>query len=137
MPKKNVAKKTDATPSFLSSAKDLPATQGMLQLVRAELKADIRSLSSEMKAGFNQIDSKFSQVDSKFSQVDSRFNQVDSKLERVLSDVARIGVIVEEQNANNRVVLEGLTGFWQRQERVETRVDEWEKLLRSIAQLRP
>ncbi len=129
MPKKTADKKPAPTPQFLASAKDLPASQGMLQLVRTELKADIRSLSSEMKAGF-------SQMDARFKQVDSKFNQVQSQLDHVLSDVARIGFLVEEQNANNRVVLEGLTGLWQRQERVETRVDDVEKFVRWIAQTR-
>ena len=73
-------------------AKDLPATQGMLQMVRSELKAEIRELRSEMKA---------------------EFNRSDAKLEHVLSEVSRLGVLVEEQNSNNRVVLEGLTGLWQ------------------------
>lgn len=140
-------KKTETTFNFAPRAKDLPATQGMLQLVRTELKADIRELRSETKAGFqqmesrfnqidakfNQIDSRFSQMDSKFSQMDSRFSQMDSKFERVLSEVARIGVLVEEQNSNNRVVLEGLTGLWQRQERIEGRVGDVEKLVRSVA----
>ncbi|MGZ3688456.1 MAG: hypothetical protein ACXVBW_09160, partial [Bdellovibrionota bacterium] len=62
---------------------DLPANQGMLQLVRTELKA-------EMKAGF-------SQVDARFNQVDAKFGQVQSQLDKVLSDVARVGVLVEEQ----------------------------------------
>ena len=136
MPKKKVSKESETKLQFVSSSKDLPATQGMLQLVRTELKADIRSLSSEMKAGFSQIDSRFSQIDSRFSQVDSKFNLMDSKFERVIADVARIGVLVEEQNANNRIVLEGLTGLWQRQERVEVRVDDVEKFVRSIGRPR-
>ena len=157
MPKKKVSKDPETMLPFVSSSRDIPATQGMLQLVRTELKADIRSLSSEMKAGFSQIDSRFSQIDSrfsqidskfsqidsnfsqldsKFSQIDSRFNQVDSKFERVIADVARIGVLVEEQNANNRIVLEGLTGLWQSQERVEVRIDDVEKFVRSIGRSR-
>ncbi len=115
MPKKKVSEKLEPKSPFVSSSRELPATQGMLQLVRSELKADIRGLSSEMKAGFNQMDSKF---------------------EQVRSDVARIGVLVEEQNSNNRIVLEGLTGLWQRQERIEIRAGEVEELVRSIVRPR-
>lgn len=66
---------------YTARTKDLPATHGMLHLVRSELKSDLRSLRSEMRSGFDQID--------------ARFNQTDSKLERVLSEVARIATIVE------------------------------------------
>ena len=172
MPEKKNTAKSELKPPFASNSRELPATQGMLQLVRTELKADIGELRSEMKSGlsqidarfsqvdakfndmeskfsqidsrfsqidsrFNQIDSRFNQVDSRFKQVDSRFDQMDSKFERVLSEVARVGVLVEEQNSNNRVVLEGLTGLWQRQERVECRVDDVEKLVQSIARSKP
>ncbi len=93
---------------WIAQAKDLPAKQGMLQLVRSELK-------SEMKSGFRQVD---------------------SKLEQVLSEVSRVGLLVEEQNSRNSVVLEGLTGLWDRQKRVESRVDEVEKSVQSIARTR-
>ncbi len=126
-----------------SRTQDLPATQGMLQLVRSESKADLRELRSEMKSGFKKIDASFNQIDARFNQIDARFNQNDSrfdatdaKLERVLSEVSRIGILVEEQNSRNRVVLEGLTGLWQRQDRVETRLDEVEKLVQSFSRAR-
>ena len=93
MPKKKVSAKPEPKLQFVTSSRELPATQGMLQLVRTELKADVSELRSEMKTGF--------------SQVDARFSQMDSKFERVLSEVARVGVLVEEQNS----ILEGLTGL--------------------------
>jgi chromosome segregation ATPase len=152
MPMKKRAAPSQSNPKFkfTSRSKDLPASQGMLHLVRSELKADIRGLHSEMNsrfdqvdarfnqidARFNQIDSRFKQMDSKFSQMDSKFNQMDSKFEQVLSAVARVGTGVEEQNSRNRVVLEGLTGLWQRQDRLETRVDKVESTVRSIARPR-
>jgi hypothetical protein len=94
------------------NAKELPATQGMLQLVRSELKSDIRGLRSEMKSGFNQID---------------------SKLEQVQSSIDRLSYIVEEQNSRNQVVLEGLTGLFQRQNQIELRNSEVENLVQGLA----
>ncbi len=91
----------------------------MLHLVRSELK-------SEMKSGFKK-------VDAQFKEVDARFDKMESKFEQVLSEVARVGILVEEQNSKNRVVLEGLTGLFQRQERLEGRVDQVEDLVQSIA----
>lgn len=90
----------------------LPTTRAEVRLIRTELKADIRSLKSEMEA---------------------RFDQSDAKLEKVLAEVARTGVLVEEQNSNNRIVLEALTGLWQRQDRVEARTEEMERFLRTLS----
>ncbi len=102
--------------------KDLPATQAMLGLVRDELKADTRELRSEMK--------------SEFKTVDARFDRVDAKLERMAAEVSRIGMLMEEQNSRNQIVLEGLTAYIQRQERVETRIEDVERTVRSIARVR-
>lgn len=93
-------------------SKDLPATQGMLHLVRTELK-------EEMKAGFHKMDAKFEKVFSEFA--------------RVSADVARIGLLVEEQNSRNQVVLEGLTGLYHRQDRVELRADEAYSLIQGVS----
>lgn len=132
--------KPSSEPKFPPQSKDLPATQGMLQLVRRELKSEMRAGFRQMESRFDQIDSRFAQMDSRFAQVDSgfaesnsRFAQMDSKLEQVLSEVARIGLLVEEQNSRNRIVMEGLTGLFQRQERVEFKVDEVENMVKSIA----
>jgi archaellum component FlaC len=167
-PQKQNKEKENGTAKFNMRAKDLPATQGMLQLVRSELKAEMRSgfrkvdarfnqmeanfsgidarfktidarfnevdaRFSEVDARFNQIDARFSEIDARFSQVDSRLNTFDSKFEQVLSEIARVGFLVEEQNSRNLVVLEGLTGLFQRQERLETRVDGIDSLVQSIA----
>jgi hypothetical protein len=102
--------------------KDLPATQGMLTLARSELKADVRELRAEMNA--------------RFSQMDAKFERVLGAVHHVAAEVARIGVLVEEQNSRNRIVLEGLTGLAQRQDRVESRMDEVEKTVQSIARSR-
>ena len=146
----SLKKRSISSPSkfkYISRAKDVPATQGMLHLVRSELKADVRGLRSEMNSRFDQVDARFDQIDSRFSQMDSKFsqmeskfnskfNQMDSKFEQVLSAVARVGTLVEEQNSRNSVVLEGLTGLWQRQDRLETRMDKVESTVRSIARSR-
>lgn len=109
--RKTKLKPSQSTPTWISKAKDVPATQGMLKLVRSELKA-------EMKAGFRQVDSKFAQMDSKFEQV--------------LSEVARVGSLVEEQNSRNQIVLEGLTGLFQRQDRLEIQVNESNNLIQNL-----
>ena len=112
-------KKTAPAMKLPRSVKELPASQGMLQLVRSELKSDISGLRSETKAGF--------------AQVDSRFNLIESKLAQVLSEVARVGVSIEEQNSRNQVVLEGLTNLYHRQERADARSEEVRSLVQTLA----
>ncbi len=99
----------------------------------------------EMDARFNQIDARFNQIDARFDQVDARFkevdarfdkvdvrlNQMDAKIDKVLAEVARLGTMMEEQRAENRVALEALSGLFQRQERLETRVEKAEKRIDS------
>lgn len=103
-------------------SKDLPATQGMFQLVRQELKADNRELRAEMRADIKQVDSKV--------------ERVLEAVHHVAGEVARVGMLVEEQNSKNRIALEGHTGLAQRQDRLEFRVSEVEKMVKSIARTR-
>ena len=63
----------------------------MLALVRDELKSDIRGLEQKMESGFHKLE----------------------------SGNSRMQLLLEEQNANNRIVLEGLQTVWQRQDRLE------------------
>lgn len=115
-------------------------SKSRLYLLRAELKADNRELKSELKADIKQLDSKIMHVDARVSSLDSKITQVDSKVERVLGavhhlagEVARIGILVEEQNSKNNIVLEGLTGLAQSQDRLEARVENVEKMVRAIS----
>ena len=98
----------------------------MLKLVRTELKEDISGLRSEMKSEFNR-------VGARFMQVDSKLQDVLTAVHGVAAEVARVGMLVEEQNSRNRVALEAVSGLNQRQDRVEARMDETESLVRSIA----
>lgn len=94
-----------------SKASDQPATRKMLSLVRDELRGEIRGFRDELHAEMRSLGSK---MDHRFGHFDTRFARMELKL--------------EEQNANNRIVLEGLQALWQRQERVDTRLDRLENL---------
>lgn len=85
--------KEKETPIQIPSAKseDQPATRKALYLVRDELKSDIRSLEHKMDAGFARLG----------------------------AEMSRMHLLLEEQRSDNRVVLEGLQGLWQRQARIE------------------
>lgn len=129
---------------YPTRARDVPVTQAMLYGVRDELNKGILALdrrADSYGSRFDSIELKLESHDKRFDSIDKRFDvlesKLDSKIEGVRSEVARIAVMVEEQNAKNDIVLEGLSGLFQRQNRVEKRVDEVEATIKSIARIRP
>lgn len=93
---------------------DQPATRKMLRLVRDELKSEIRAVSHKIDqydSRFNQQDSKFEQIDAKFKEVDARFDELTHKMDSgfatLIAESFRTRALLEEQAANNRIVLEG------------------------------
>jgi hypothetical protein len=83
------------------------ATRKMLSLVRDELKSDIRALEQRMGARFDRIEGNLSEMRGDLSELRSGYS--------------RMELLLEEQNSNNRIVLEGLQALWQRQDRIESR----------------
>ncbi len=92
-------------------AEDQFVTRKMLWLVRDELKSDIRAL-----------DRKIGSIDSRGDSLESTIKQINVKLEEISVDNHRMHILLEEQNSNNRIVLEGLQALWQRQERIERHI---------------
>ena len=122
---------------------DVFATKSMLDNFRDELKSDITSVNLEVKsvrsdvkaldkridARFNEVDARFDKVDARFNEVDSRFHKVDSKLEQVISGIHRVTALVEEQNAQNRYVLDGYASLYDSQENIKVRLQKIEEKL--------
>jgi hypothetical protein len=117
---------------YTPKTKDLPATQGIVHLVRNELKENIKGMRSEMNGRFKEVDARFSEQDSRFKSIDARFDHVDAQLHDIRAEIIRLAVLVEEQNHRNAIVLEGLSGLFNRQERVERRTDEMEKVVGTL-----
>jgi chromosome segregation ATPase len=132
-------KKTPST-NIPEKERDLPATRGMLDDVRHELKADIRSLENKMEARFSDMDARFSTIDARFSTIDARFSTVDSRLSRmeskidsIESTVARMSVLYEEQRSDNRIVLDAIKGLAERQDRVDAGFMEMRSMISALA----
>jgi hypothetical protein len=98
MPKKSNQKPLPKIKIPSAKTGDQTPTRKELFLVRDELKSDIRSLELKM---------------------DARFGGVESRLEKMQAEQFRMYALMEEQNSNNRIVLEGLQALWQRQDRIE------------------
>ena len=132
---------------------DVPATKGMLDESREELKHEITSarleiraveakvdaLNAKLDAKSNALDTKIdalgtrldakidalrAEMDSRFKLVDVRFDRTDAKIENVLAAVHRVALRVEEQNARNIFVLDGYTSLNDRVEKLEKRDDD-------------
>ncbi|MES2770163.1 MAG: hypothetical protein V4596_13540 [Bdellovibrionota bacterium] len=64
----------------------------------------------------------------------SNIRRVESQLEGLKSEMHHLGVIIEEQNAKNNAVLDNLSHLWNRQDRVESTLEEIKNLLQLIPQ---
>lgn len=118
----------------IERADELPVTQKLFNGLREEMNSKFISLEYKMDAGFKAVDArfqsfeaKFQAFEAKFQSLDSKFLAIDSKFHDLDSKIHRILVLVEEQNARNAVVFDGLTSLFGRQDRIEARVDELEK----------
>jgi len=131
---------------------ELLVNQRMLDSMRDELKSEIRSQGKRFDSidkrfdsvdkKFDSIDKKFESIDKRFESIDKRFDSVDKRFDsleakmdsmgdrlsadirRVSVDVHRVIAIVEEQNNRNKIVLDGYQSLYDRQDRVENRMDE-------------
>lgn len=74
---------------------------------------------ADIDARFDKVDARFAEVDARFDKVDGRFNDMDSNFQLLRADVHRTMVLMEEQRAENRIVLDGLKVVIDRQERIE------------------
>jgi predicted nucleic acid-binding Zn-ribbon protein len=106
---------------YPTRAADVPVTQRMLYAVRDELKADIKSVRSEIKSVRSEIKSVNSDISSIRSDFKSLEAKVDSRFHEISSQIYQMKVLVEEQNAKNNIVLDGLVNLFERQERLEPR----------------
>jgi len=114
-----MAKNKPAGIQILSArSEDQPASRGMLSLVRDELKGEIQSLDRKMEARFQGVDARFHAFDAKLHELGAAF---ESRFQKLEAGNTRMLIRLEEQNANNRVVLEGLQALWQRQDRLAPR----------------
>lgn len=113
----------------LQPLRDLPATQGFVQDQIQDLKSEMNQRFGAIDKRLDSHDEKFKSHEEEFRSIDRRFDQVDTKLVEIQGQVSRIGVVVEEQNERNKVVLEGLSQLWSKSERTERRLDIVERKL--------
>ena len=98
----------------------MPVTQRMLYDVRDQLV-------TQMKAMVHGSKKEFHGFKSDIHGLKSEFQGLKSDMHGLKSEMHRVALLVEEQNARNRIVLDGLASLFERQDRVEAKVDALQK----------
>ncbi len=122
--KKVQAKKALSATTYPRRAADAFVNQKMLYGVRDELKAHVDSKIYGLRAEFIEFRS---DIESRLEKIDAKFEVVNSKLEDLTSAVHRMGLLAEEQNNRNKIVLDGLSHLFGRQDRLESQFIEFKK----------
>jgi chromosome segregation ATPase len=125
-------------------ADEVPVTRGMLSGVRSELLQRIDQGREEARADSRKLDAKIDGVRAEVHDLRAEVHEmraevhgVKAEIHEVKAGMARIEVLVEEQNARNRIVLDGITALLSRQNQVEERVTQVEDTVRKLAAARP
>ncbi len=103
----------------------VPVTKKMLFEVRDELKSLVNSRSHALESKIEGLRSDF-KADVHTMKADMHAMKAD--IHGMKADVHAIKLLVEEQNARNRIVLDGLGIYFERTERLEGRMDSIERL---------
>lgn len=80
---------------------------------------------------FEAIDKRFDSIDKRFEAMDKRFDSIEMKLdsfiEEMRADRHQMKVLMETQEARNKIVLEGYEQLYFRQDRLEVKTEEVNK----------
>jgi hypothetical protein len=129
-----------SNPEEVPTAGELPVTRTMLSEVRTELIERIEHSKSELRAEMQlvkgELREEIRQVKAEVHEIKVRMHAHEAGLHGVKAELARLALLVEEQNARNKVVLDALMAVMTRQGRVEHRVDEVEETVRELAAAR-
>jgi hypothetical protein len=119
-------------------------TRALLGDVRTELLERIDQARNEFQAGIlglrgdvNEARASLGSVAASVSALKTELkadnHRLEAGLHEVKAEVARVAFLVEEQNVRNKVVLDALVAFIERQGRLEQRIDDVEGTMRRLA----
>jgi hypothetical protein len=111
--------------SLTSANLELKAIRKEFSVKFIEIDSKIEQLDFKFEAKFNQLDAKF---EAKFNQLDTRIDQLEAKFEARFANIEsmlhKILLVVEEQNARNKFVLDGYANLYDRFEEHKAEVDK-------------
>jgi chromosome segregation ATPase len=108
-----------------------------IQEFRTELKAEIQEVRTELKAEIQEVRTEVQGVKAEVRELKAEIHDIKAVVHATQAQVARIELLVEEQNARNKIVLDGITAILSRQEQVEQRISNVEDTVRALAAARP
>jgi septal ring factor EnvC (AmiA/AmiB activator) len=130
------------------TAAELPVTRAMhselrtelferIDQTKSELRAEIHQTKSELRAEIHQTKSELRaeihEVKADVRELRVTVHRLEAGQHEVKAEMARVAFLVEEQNARNKVVLDALVTFMERQGRLEERMDSVEATVRALA----
>ncbi len=124
MPSKKIKTKP-LSPKQLTR-RGLPASVGLVEEVRDELKAEIGVFRHEVKAEIGAFRHEIK------AEMHSLRHELRGEIQQVLVIAHRTQAIVEEQRSENRIVLDGLKNLGERQDRVEEEIILNQDFLRTL-----
>ncbi len=102
---------------------DQPVTRALLKLSIKELKSEIMASERRLELKFVGLKSEFGQLRGEFAQLRGEFAELRAFIVAAVANIEvkinRSSILAEEQRNDNRIVLEGLAGIWERQQRHE------------------
>lgn len=139
---KKLTKKPSKIARYPRKADDVFVTQKMLYKVRDEVKehssslfhevksdihavrSEIIDMKSELKSEIHGFRSEIDGIKSDIQVIKSDIQSMKSEIKEIKSSVHRIELLVEEQNNRNKIVIDGLTQLFSRQDRLENNFAE-------------
>lgn len=95
---------------------DLPATVGLVNEVRDELKMEIKGEVGSLRGEMNIFKAEMYAFR---EETRANFSKVDSKLDLLMAAIHRTQALMEEQRSENRIVLDSYKLLWQKQEQID------------------
>ena len=97
-----------------SDVKELKGNVINLQIQMTEVSTQIKDLTKEV--------SKIDALTKEVSKIDALTKEV-SKIADLAKEVTKIAILTEEQNARNKIALEGISHLWSKQAATEKKLD--------------
>ncbi len=117
------AKASKKVVKYPRSAGDVFATQKMLYSVRDEVIAHTEKKFQQTEVRFHELKSEIHGVKVVIHEVKAEVHGLKAQISQLDKSMHRIALQVEEQNNRNKIVLDGLSQLFERQERIEKKVD--------------
>lgn len=105
------------------TAGDAFVNQKMLYKVRDELIAYTDVKFHEVKAEIHELRAEIHAVKAELQEIKSEIHELKSQFSQLEKTMHKVALLVEEQNNRNKIVLDGLSQLFERQERVEKKLD--------------